>query len=60
MKKLIATILILLLTVGLCGCNGNNGRKNGGAATGSDLSWEEIEKIAEKELAEEAAASAEN
>lgn len=53
MKKLIAVILILLLSLNLCACSGGSGKKN--AATGSDLSWEQIEKLAEKELAKEAA-----
>ena len=50
MKKLITTILALLLIVSLCACDG--GKKNK-PATDSDLTWEEIEALAEKELEKE-------
>ena len=58
MKKLIATILILLMTAGLCGCDSGSTQKR--AATDSDLTQAEIEKIVDQRLAEEAAASAGN
>lgn len=51
MKRLTAWILAALLLLSLCACEG--GKR---ASTGSDLSWEEVERIAERELAEEAAA----
>lgn len=58
MKKLIATILILLMTAGLCGCDSGSTKKR--AATGSDLTQAEIDKLVDQMLAEEAAASAGN
>ena len=50
MKKLIAILLALLLTVSVCGCDSGNGgskRSRTAPATGSDLTWDEIEKLAE-------------
>ena len=47
MKKLIATVLALLMLAGLCGCDkrgGSDNKNGGGPATASDLSWKEIEK----------------
>ena len=58
MKKVIATILILLMTAGLCGCDSGSTHKK--AATDSDLTREEIEKLVDQRLAEQAAASAGN
>ena len=52
MKKLIATVLILLMAVSLCACNSGNSKKRP-AATGSDLSWEQIEKLADERLAQQ-------
>lgn len=48
MKKLTAMILTALLLLSLCACNG--GKR---ATTGSDLTWEEVERIADRELADE-------
>ena len=53
MKRLIALLLAAMLALSFCACD--SGKKN--AATGSDLSWEQIERLAEKELAKEAAAA---
>ena len=48
MKKLTAMILTALLLLSLCACNG--GKR---ATTGSDLTWEEVERIADRQHAEE-------
>ena len=42
MKKLLITILILLTVLSLCACESGKG-----AATGSDLSWDEMMALAE-------------
>ena len=49
MKKFLTYTLLLVMLLGLCACDSGKGKS--AAATGSDLSWEEIEKLAEKELA---------
>lgn len=48
MKKLITSILLLLMVLSLCACE--SGKRDKSPATGSNLSWEQIEKRAEKEL----------
>ena len=53
MKRWIALLLAAMLALSFCACD--SGKK--GAATGSDLSWKQIEKLAEEELAREAAAA---
>ena len=45
MKKQIAAIVIFAMLLCLCACDG--GRKKP-ASTGSDLTWEEIEKLIEE------------
>lgn len=52
MKKMIAAILALLMAVSLCACNSGSSKKKE-AATGSDLSWEEIQKLADERLAQQ-------
>ena len=55
MKKLIAAFLTLLMLAGLCGCDkggGKTDKKDSSPATGSDLTWEEIQKLIEEEPAE--------
>ena len=47
MKRLFALLLALSMVLCLSACDG--GKKGAAAAsTGSDLTWEEIEKLAEK------------
>ena len=56
MKKLIATVLALLMIAGLCGCDkrgGSDHKKGSSPATDSDLSWEEIQQRLEEEEAAE-------
>jgi len=52
MKKIVALVLALLVILSFCGCEKNNGA-GGVPSSGSDLSWEEIQRQAEKELAAE-------
>lgn len=47
MKKTIALILMTVMLLGLCACDGGRGKN---AATGSDLTWKQIEKQADKLL----------
>ncbi len=51
MKKMIALLLALALTLSLAACGGE--KKSGSASTSSDLSWAEIERLADEELAKE-------
>lgn len=51
MKKITATVLLLLMVLSLCACD--NGKNDKTPSTGSDLTWEQIEKMAEKELKKE-------
>lgn len=53
MKKVIVVILTLLTALSLCACDSKSGKKASAPATGSDLSWEEIEKLADERLAAE-------
>ena len=47
MKRMLALLLALSMMLWLCACDG--GKKNSATvSTDSDLTWEEIEKLAEK------------
>ena len=52
MKRILAAILTLLLALSLCACSTGKG-----ASTGSALTWEEIEALADAQLAAEQAAN---
>ena len=56
MKKLTAFILTMLIALSMCACDG--GKSKEPASTGSDLSAEEIERLADEALAKEAEAAA--
>ena len=45
MKRILALLLALSMLLCLCACDGGSKKK---ASTSSDLTWEEIEKLAEK------------
>lgn len=47
-RNVIALILAALLTLSLTACN-----KGKGSSTGSDLTWKQIEALADKQLAAE-------
>ena len=54
MKKSLTLLLAAALLLGLCACDSGKDKKgNSAAATGSDLSWEEIEKLVDERLAAE-------
>ena len=55
MKKLIAVLLTAGLLLSLCACGGKQKRK--ASATGPDLTWEEIERLADEALEKEAEAA---
>ncbi len=59
MKKLTVIILTMLLALNLCACNG--GKKPAAyPSTGSNLTAEEIERLAEEALEQEAGEAAQN
>lgn len=53
MKKIITTVLLALMLLSLCACDNNKGNSGKAPASGSNLSWEQIEKRAEKEMQNE-------
>ena len=50
MKKSLIYVLLLTMLLSLCACDGGKGKR---AASGSDLTWEEIEKLADERIAAE-------
>ena len=49
MKRLVAILLALSVMLSLCACDGGGKKKpSESPSTSSDLTWEEIEKLAEK------------
>ncbi len=57
MKKLVSLLLALSMALTLAACNGSRGK---GAASGSDLTQKQIDRIVEKQLKEEAKAQNNN
>ena len=57
MKKLLIYIVLLTVLLGLCACDSGKDKKGNSAAatvaSASDLTWEEIEKLADERLAAE-------